>query len=160
MQDPMNALVEFIRTNYSSSNPTATQMSGRIFTGQTERPFMAPSIVVGPFPEGPSSWLSQFELDYKNVVPIIAYSAYDPNPLNTSSSEQTAKIIAWNMIDSVHTLIKNNKNLSASTTFQVVYNYGTPRKVNLTKWRPGVMSVIQNVHLEFVDDISNNGVIP
>jgi hypothetical protein len=160
MIDPQVALVEMLRTNFSSANPTLTQMSGRIFTGQTERPFMAPSVVVGPYPSGPSNWLAQFEIVYHNIIPITAYSAYDVNPLNTGTTEQTAKIMGWNMIDSVRSLIKNNKNLSASNTFQVVYNWGTPHKMNLTKWRPGVMAVIQNVKMEFVDDVSNNGVIP
>lgn len=158
MQDPMVTLVEFLRTNYSSSNPTLTQMSGRIITAQTERPFMTPSLVVGPFPEGPSNWLGNVELHYRNITPVIAYDAYDVNPLNTSTTEQTAKIRAWNMIDSVRSLVKNNKNLSG--TVHVAYNYGTPRKVNLTRWRPGVLSVIQNVVIESVDDISEVGSLP
>ena len=159
MIDPKVLLVEFLKSNYSSANPTLTQMSGRIFTAPTERPFMVPSIVVGPVPETPGPWLSQFEHWYKIIVPVTAYAAYDLNPLTKGTTEQDAKIQRWNMIDAVRNLIDYNKNLSGSPV-QVAHNDGWPREVNLTKWRPGVLALVQNVIVEVVDDISNRGSLP
>jgi len=160
LNDPKVLLVEFVKANLSSSNPTLTQMSGRIFTAQTERPFMAPSLVVGPAPEGTTPWLSTVQIWNKHPVPVTAYKAYDMNPMNTSTTEQTAKIQRWNLIDGLRTLIQNNKNLSTDGKMAIIYNYGTPREVNLTKWRPGVMALVQTVMFEYVDDLSNAGTIP
>ena len=160
MNDPMALLKQFIQDNLSSANPTTTQMSGRIFTSPTERDFITPSILIGPCPEGPSTWLGATMMWYKQPVPVTAYDAYDLNPLNTSTTPRDAKIRTWNLIDSVRTLIANSKNLSADGKIAVVYNYGTPRKVNLTRWRPPVLAVVSTVMFEWVDDLSNSGVIP
>ncbi len=160
MQDPEVTLVEFIKANYSSSNPTATQISGRIYTSPSERTMQYPSLVIGPMPEGPESWLSALQIHYKSPCPITAYATYDPNPLNFSSSESNAKIMRWNMIDSCRNLIAGNKNLSSDGKIQVVYNKGTPRKVNLTKWRPPVVACVSTVIVEWADDLTRSGVIP
>jgi len=160
MIDPKVALQTFFVSNFSCGNPTTTQMSGRIFTtGATERPFVAPSLVIGPVPQSPAPWLSQFEHWYKTIVPVTAYTVYDPNPLNVVTTERDAKIARWNLIDSARTLIANNKNLSGAP-FQVVHNEGYPHEANLTKWRPGVLALTQNVVMEFVEDITNQGSIP
>lgn len=157
MEDQMVTITEYIKANFSSVNPTLTQMSGRIFTAPPEHGFMAPSLVIGPAPEGPSNWLSVPQLHYKQPVPITAYDVYDVNPLNTSTTARDAKIRTWNMIDSVRSMIKANKNLSFQSNVQVAYNYGTPRKVNLTKFRPPIFAVVQNIMIEYVDDL---GVYP
>ena len=160
MNDPMAFLKEFIQANISSANPTTAQVSGRIFTSPTERDFITPSILIGPAPEGPSSWLGNTMIWYKQPIPVTAYDAYDVERLNSSTTPRDAKIRTWNLIDSVRTLIANNKNLSTDGKIAVVYNYGTPRKVSLPRWRPPVLAVVSTVMFEWSDDISNSGVIP
>jgi hypothetical protein len=158
----MDTLCEFIKTNLSAAMPGGgtVNMSGRIFTVPTERPFMAPAMTLGPTPESPGPWLSQFQHWYKVIVPITIYTVYDPNPLNTATTEQTAKIIRWNLTDAVRNLIDYNKNLSSDGVIQVVHNSGVPRHLNLTKWRPNVLGMVTPVIMEYVDDISSQGNLP
>jgi hypothetical protein len=151
-QDPKWQLCTFITDNFSSSNPTLTQMSGRILTAPTERPFIAPSILIGPVSEAIPKWSGYRILEYHLPVPVTCYSVYDNNPKGGSTTEQTAKIQRWNMLAGVRNLIASNKNLSRDGGISYVYNGGY-REVNLTKWRPNVLGIVTIVNAVWLENL-------
>lgn len=155
LQDPKWQLCTFITNNFSSQNPTLTQLSGKIFTAPTERPFLAPSIIIGPAPEATAKWSGYRILEYHSPIPVTCYSVYDTSPKGGTTSEQTAKIQRWNMLAGVRNLIASNKNLSADGGIAYVYNGGY-KELNLTRWRPNVMAISTIVNCVWIENMGGN----